>query len=68
MTSSTGGPQIPRLDVDVDSAPNPGLIRPTIEAALAGRALPAGPETALAQAVANAVTALTTTAGGPSRC
>ena len=46
---------IPRLDVQVASAPVPGLIRPGIESALAGRALGGGPEAAIAQAVASAV-------------
>ncbi|MET9019922.1 hypothetical protein ABZV93_08070 [Actinopolymorpha sp. NPDC004070] len=44
---------IARLDVTVPTAPVPGLIRPGIEAALAGRP---GPEPALGQAVADAVT------------
>ena len=43
---------IARLDVTVPTAPVPGLIRPGIEAALAGRP---GPEPALGQAIANAV-------------
>ncbi|HEY5148255.1 MAG TPA: hypothetical protein VIJ23_00215 [Mycobacterium sp.] len=63
MTNSAGGPHIPRLDVNVDGAPIPGLIRPNIEAALVGRALSGGPEAALALAIAKAVTASTTTGG-----
>ncbi len=46
---------IDRLDVQVDSAPHPGLIRSRIEAALAGRASEPGPEQAIGQAVAGAV-------------
>ena len=67
---------IDRLDVQVDSAPHPGLIRSRIEAALAGRASDPGPEQALGQAVASAVAAVVNTAspgrapgaqqGGPS--
>jgi hypothetical protein len=48
---------IDRLDVHVDSAPHPGLIRPRIEAALAGRASAPSPEQAIGQAVAAAVAA-----------
>jgi hypothetical protein len=40
------------LHVDVDSTPEPGLLRPAIEAALTGRPWPDGPEAAIAQAVA----------------
>lgn len=43
------------LRVDVGAAPEPGLLRPAIEAALAGRAWPSGPEAAVARAVADAV-------------
>jgi hypothetical protein len=46
---------IDRLDVHVDSAPHPGLIRSRIEAALTGRASDPGPERAIGQAVADAV-------------
>jgi len=42
-----------RLSVDVE--PEPGLLRPAIEAALAGRPWPAGPEAQVAAAVAAAV-------------
>lgn len=45
---------LPDLQVTVDSAPEPGLIRPAIEAALAGRSWPAGPEATIAAAVAAA--------------
>lgn len=48
---------IDRLDVSVDRAPEPGLLRATIEAVLAGRATPRGPERAIALAVRDAVTA-----------
>jgi hypothetical protein len=43
--------------VSVDAAPAPGLLRPAIEAALAGRAFPAGPEAVIARAFADAVAA-----------
>ncbi len=45
------------LRVRVDAEPEPGLLRPAIEAALAGRPWPAGPETLVADAVAMAVRA-----------
>jgi hypothetical protein len=45
------------ISVTVDAAPMPGLLRPAIEAALAGRAFPDGPERAVARAVAGAVAA-----------
>ena len=45
------------LSVTVDAIPAVGLIRPAIEAALAGRAFPDGPEAAIARAVAEAVRA-----------
>jgi len=48
-----------RLDVSVDSTPDPGLLRPTMEAALSGRALPQGPEATIASSVAAAVRAAT---------
>ena len=64
MTGSA--PDIPRLDVYVDRSLVPGLIRPSIEAALAGRALGAGPERVLAGAVASAVEAKTAGTGGNS--
>lgn len=50
---------ISRLDVHVDSAPHPGLIRSRIESALAGRATEPGPERAIGQAVTDAVAAIT---------
>jgi hypothetical protein len=46
---------IGRIDVHVDSAPHPGLIRSRVEAALTGRATEAGPERAIGDAVAAAV-------------
>jgi hypothetical protein len=46
---------IVRIDVHVDSAPHPGLIRSRVEAALAGRATESGPERAIGDAVAAAV-------------
>lgn len=39
----------------VTSAPEPGLLRPAIEAALAGRPWPDGPEAEVAQTVLRAV-------------
>lgn len=48
-----------RLDVTVDSAPDPGLLRPTMEAALRNRATPHGPEATIAASVAAAVRAAT---------
>jgi hypothetical protein len=59
-------PDIPRLDVAVDSMPVPGLLRPSIEAALAGRALGAGPESTVARAVAAATESGTAGTGGTS--
>jgi hypothetical protein len=54
---------IDRLDLHVDSAPHPGLIRSRIEAALAGRASEPGPEQVIGQAVASAVAAAVNAAG-----
>ena len=45
----------PRLRVEVGSRPHPALLRPAIEARLAGRPAPPGPEGAVAEAVAAAV-------------
>ena len=50
---------IARLDVHVAAIPRPGLIRPRIEAALAGRPAEPGPEQAIGRAVAAAVAAVT---------
>ena len=50
-----------RLSVDVE--PEPGLLRPAIEAALSGRPWPPGPEAQVAAAVAAAVRGSNT--GGP---
>ena len=58
---------IGRLDVSVDSVPEPGLMRPVIEAVLAGRATAPGPEQAIALAVRNAVAASARAAGAPAR-
>ncbi len=49
---------IGRIDVHVDSAPHPGLIRSRIEAALTGRATEPGPERAIGDAVAAAIDAI----------
>ena len=43
------------LRVEVAAVPEPGLLRPAIEAVLAGRGWPSGPEAAVAEAVAGAV-------------
>lgn len=43
------------LRVNVDVEPEPGLLRPAIEAALAGRPWPPGPEAQVAAAVAAVV-------------
>jgi len=51
------------LSVSVDVEPTPGLLRPAIEAALAGRPWPPGPEAQVAAAVAAAVQGVS--AGGP---
>ena len=51
------------LWVSVDGEPEPGLLRPAIEAALAGRPWPTGPEAQVAAAVAAAVRG--PSAGGP---
>lgn len=62
---------IERIDVTTAGNIVPGLLRPSIEAALAGRALGGGPEAAVAHAVAEAVKAESVAAqanhvGGPS--
>lgn len=44
-----------RMRVEVATAPEPGLVRPAIEARLAGVPWPAGPEAVVANAVAVAV-------------
>jgi hypothetical protein len=51
------------LRVSLDIEPEPGLLRPAIEAALAGRPWPPGPEAQIAEAVAAAVRG--SSAGGP---
>ena len=51
--------------VVVDRPPDPGLLRPALEAALAGRPWPAGPEAAVAGAVAARVAAETGRADRP---
>lgn len=56
---------ISRLDVPVDCAPHPGLIRSRIESALAGRATDPGPEQAIGRAVADAVAAFTAKTAAP---
>ena len=54
--------RIDRLDIRVDTMPEPGLLRPSIEAALAGRALGDGSEAAIGRAVRDAVRAAATQA------
>ncbi|SEQ80147.1 hypothetical protein [Arthrobacter sp. OV608] len=49
---TAGGQESADLRVEVGVVPEPGLLRPAIEAALMGRAWPAGPEAAVAEAVA----------------
>jgi hypothetical protein len=46
---------IPRLDIELDTEPTPGLLRAGIDAAMSGRLFPAGAEAEIGQAVANAV-------------
>lgn len=53
------------LRVHVDSEPQPGLLRPAIEAALADRPWPPGPESQVAAAVAAAVRASDAGGHGP---
>jgi hypothetical protein len=48
--------RIDRLDISVDLMPEPGLLRPSIEAALAGRALAESSEAAIGRAVRAAAT------------
>jgi hypothetical protein len=50
------------LHVQVARTPEPGLLRPAIMAALAGRSWPDGPESTIARAVAETLHASTTTA------
>ena len=57
---------VDRIDVHVDTAPEPGLIRPAIEAAVAGRHTPPGPEATLVGAVAAAVRQHRPAQGGSS--
>ena len=64
--TSTSLPDIPRLNVSVGSMPVPALLRPSIEAALEGRALDGGPESTVGRAVAEA--ARTARTGGASQC
>jgi hypothetical protein len=56
-----------RLDITVERAPNPGLLRPTMEAALHGRALPEGPEATIARSVADVARAVSATPTETSR-
>jgi hypothetical protein len=53
-----------RLRVDVAARPDPYLLRTAISARLAGRSWPAGPEMAVADAVASAVAAQVSSSGG----
>ena len=63
-TRRTPSRTVPDLHVTVDATPEPGLLRPAIEAALAGRGFAAGPEHDVARAVADAVAAARAE-GGP---
>ncbi|HET6968120.1 MAG TPA: hypothetical protein VFI44_07575 [Ornithinibacter sp.] len=54
------------LRVTVGAVPEPGLLRPAIEAALAGRPWPPGPEATVAAAVAAAVSVPAAAAVGDS--
>jgi len=54
----------PDLRVEVASPPEPGLLRPAIEAALAGRGFAPGPESDVARAVADAVRRAVESPGG----
>jgi hypothetical protein len=61
------------LGVEVDAVPDAGLLRPAIEAALAGRGWPPGPEAVIARAVADAAAATAgrtgpATEGGEAWC
>lgn len=58
--------QLDRLDVTVSAPPNPGLLRPSIEAAIRGRPLAEGPEAAIGRAVRDAVRGLSATEGAAS--
>lgn len=60
------GRHAPDLRVEVASPPEPGLLRPAIEAALAGRGFAPGPESDVARAVADAVRRAAGPDGGPS--
>lgn len=57
---------VPRLSVAVDAVPEPGLLRPAVEAVLAGRAWPPGPERTVAEAV-RAATIQATGGATPAR-
>jgi hypothetical protein len=52
------------LHLTVDVEPDPGLLRPAIEAALVGRPWPPGPEALVAAAVAAAVRGSAAAASG----
>ena len=54
---ATGGQRGADMTVEVGAVPEPGLLRPAIEAAIAGQSWPAGPEASVAQAVAARVAA-----------
>lgn len=55
--------RLTHLRVEVDATPEPGLLRPAIDAALAGRPWPAGPEAVIAHAVAEHIAAQAAEAG-----
>jgi hypothetical protein len=56
---------LPDLRVAVSTTPEPGLLRPAIEAALAGRGFAAGPERDVGRAVAEAVSTARAEGGPP---
>jgi hypothetical protein len=55
MTTRRTPQPLPDLRVTVRATPEPGLLRPAIEAALAGRGFAVGPEHDVGRAVAEAV-------------
>ena len=56
---------VDRIDVDVDTMPEPARLRPSIEAAILGRGLADGPEATIARAVGAAVATATRTSPTP---
>ena len=56
MTTRRTPIRVPDLRIETSEMPEPGLLRPAIDAALAARPFPAGPESEVAHTVADAVT------------